>query len=645
MADSDPVAKAAELLAGGGPLDWEALRAAATPDQAHQLENLRMVAAIKALHDALPAPAGSLVQPMSSTTLPPDAPAPRPFSPAAGQRWGRYELFEELGAGNFGQVCRGRDTELGRQVAIKLFRPTHADADFRRRVQLEGQLLARLKDPNIVTVWDVGEHDGRCGLVMEFIQGETLDDVLRSRGTLNVREAVLVGQDVLGALCAAHKAGLIPRDVKARNIMRDRGGRIVLMDFGAGSVLTEPVVGAAGRVVGTPLYMAPEVLAGQQASFGSDLYSVGVLLYYLVTGTYPVSGRTLQDIRLAHMYGNRTPISHRRTDLPQAFLRIVDRALIANPAERYSAAADMLDDLSLAIVPAAEAPVRPATGPLVKGLLATAAVVAGVTAVGALVSSSFNTTMGRSAFATEGITDWFVWGVRSLVQPAAFGLFAVIGIALAHVCKEAVLRVSPGVRKWSDAQAARIRGLGLDNVDLLCCGALVVSIAMVGGAFWYHSDLRGALFITPDVSTATTDQLTRLSPSFAAAHISYRESLTWAAVLCGAIWWLPLWLARKRQQAVNRILLASGAAVLLIALFLSSFPYRLLTRNGSFEVVESESESCYLLGQRNDEALVFCPEHDAPRNAVVSLSKLRRTGRVESPFTRFGRTTAAERKE
>src|SRR6185436_3226096 len=106
----------------------------------------------------------------------------------------------------------------------------------------EGQRLARLKDPNIVAVWDVGEHDGRFGLVMEFVQGETLEDVLRSRGTLNVREAVLVGQDVLRALSAAHAAELVHRDVKARNIIRDRSGRIVLMDFGAGRELDESAV-------------------------------------------------------------------------------------------------------------------------------------------------------------------------------------------------------------------------------------------------------------------------------------------------------------------------------------------------------------------------------------------------------------------
>ena len=634
MADDDPVARVALAIADGEPVDWEAeIAAATTPEEAEQLKNLQLIWAITAQHAS-----DSSVEPPLPSAPPP---TPPPSSSADDGRWGRYELFEELGAGNFGQVRRGRDTELGREVAIKLFQ----DDALRQRVLREGQLLARLKDPNIVTVWDVGEHGGRLGLVMEFIQGETLDDVLRSRGTLNVREAVLVGQDVLRALAAAHAAGLIHRDVKARNIMRDRGGRIVLMDFGAGSELAEPLVGAAGQMVGTPLSMAPEVLGGQQASIGSDLYSVGVLLYYLVTGKYPVSGRTLQDIRLAHMYGNRTPISHRRTDLPQAFVRIVDRALIANPAERYAAAAGMLDDLSLAIVPPAPAPPPPAMGPLLKGLLAAAAVVAGVTAVGALVSSSFNTTMGRSDFATEGVVEWFGWGLSSLLQPVAFGLFAVIGIALCHVCKEAVFRVSPGARGWSEALSARIRGLGLDNVDLLCGGALVVSIAMVGGAFWYHLDLLGALFITPDVSSATVEQLARLSPSSAPAHISYRESLTVVMILCMAMWSVPVWLARKRRQTANRTLLASGVAVLLIALFLTSFPYRLLTRNGNFVTVEWKGDRCYLLGQRNDEALIFCPEHSVPRNHVVSPSELRRTGEPESPFTPFGRTKAGEYKE
>jgi hypothetical protein len=638
MSDStedDLVEVAVDAVAGGRSVDWDALLARANDSQRQHLANLRLVAAIKRVHDDIPA----------SVVLPAAAPSHRSVlaflsTPEAlpldseGRLWDRYERLVEVGAGSFGRVYKAWDSRLERVVAIKILHLDATETKLRQRLLHEGKQLARLRDANIVQVWDVEERDGLFALVMEFVEGETLDDVLRARGTLNAREAILVGQDVLRALSAAHVAGLVHRDVKARNIMRDRTGRIMLMDFGAGRELEELDRADAPDMVGTPLYMAPELLAGRHATFGSDLYSLGVLLYYLVTGKYPVNGATLQDIRLAHMYGNRTPLSHRRTDVPPAFFRIVDRALAADPEQRYKIAGAMLDDLSLAIVPL-PAPAQHSASHAVAGALAVAAVLIGVTVVGGVNSAYYHVTMGTTAFATGGAADSFGWGVRSLVLPTILALLALIGLAIVQMATRLLCRLSSGARRIQGTLTAGAMTFGLGSVDRQCYWALLASVALVAAAYWYHSDLLDALFITPDVSRARLEQLRRLSPSFSADHHSYRMTFIGVVILCSALWWPPLRLAGTRGERLNRILVASGAAVWVIAMLLLSFPYRLLTENVEFEVVRWQGARCYLLGQQDQRALLFCAERDAPRSVEVPESEFEHTGHKESPFAPF----------
>ena len=156
----------------------------------------------------------------------------------------------------------------------------------KERLLQEGRALAKIRHNNVVNVLGVEAHGDRVGLCMEFVRGKTLADIVRGQGKLSAAEAVLIGEDLCRALSAVHGAGFIHRDVKAKNVMRDDTGRIVLMDFGTGRT-AEAQEGTSDRA-GTPLYMAPEVLEGGQASARSDVYSLGVLLYHLVTGEYPV---------------------------------------------------------------------------------------------------------------------------------------------------------------------------------------------------------------------------------------------------------------------------------------------------------------------------------------------------------------------
>ena len=200
----------------------------------------------------------------------------------------------------------------------------------------EGRLLAKLRHPNIVTVFGADIVDGVVGIWMELLRGRTLKDELESRGPLNAHEAAVVGIELTHALAAVHRAGLVHRDIKAQNVMREEGGRIVLMDFGAGRDLRgredQPVS------AGTPLYMAPELLAGEQASAATDLYSVGVLVHHLVTGEFPVVA-SIDELRAAHAAGRRRRLRDVRPTLPSAFIHAVEHATAASASDRVPSAA------------------------------------------------------------------------------------------------------------------------------------------------------------------------------------------------------------------------------------------------------------------------------------------------------------------
>ncbi len=170
-------------------------------------------------------------------------------------RWGALELRRKIADGGFGTVYLAWDRALEREVALKVLRA----ADRAWTVVQEGRLLARVRHPNVVTVYGVDEYEGTVGLWMEWVEGLTLTQVLAARGLLGGQEAALIGIDVCRAVAAVHKAGLLHRDIKAHNVMREAGGRIVLMDFGAGEIRPEHLL-AEPRLIGTPLYLAPETL-------------------------------------------------------------------------------------------------------------------------------------------------------------------------------------------------------------------------------------------------------------------------------------------------------------------------------------------------------------------------------------------------
>jgi hypothetical protein len=251
--------------------------------------------------------------------------------------WGALTVFEEIGRGAFSRVYRARDS-LGRDVALKVFRDPTDSA----RLLDEGRRLTRVRHDNVVVVHGAAQVNGQVGLWMELIRGRTLEDELKTRGAFSAQEARLIGLDLCRALAAVHQAGLVHRDVKAQNVMREQGGRIVLMDFGAG---TEAEAADQRDVAGTPMYLAPEVFDGQPASRLSDIYSLGVLLYHLVTGSYPLSGSSRFEIQRAHAERRIKRLRDARPDLPEAFVQLVETAL-ADSERRYQTAGELEHALS-----------------------------------------------------------------------------------------------------------------------------------------------------------------------------------------------------------------------------------------------------------------------------------------------------------
>jgi len=272
-----------------------------------------------------------------------DSPSVALGTPAVRDEWGPFRLLARVGSGGFGEVYRAWDPNLEREVALKLLLPGAVGGDEEYNSMLrEARAMASVQHPNIVHVYGIDRHDGRVGFWTDFVKGKTLSALLGSQGPFGYREAALIGIDVSRALSAVHRAGLLHRDIKAENVMREEGGRILLMDFG----LSAGERHLGNQIAGTPNYMAPELFDGSAATVCSDIYAMGVLLYYLVIAEYParLTGLTASEAKAA--LARRTPLMDLRSDLPEPFLRAVRIAMDLDPGRRYASAGMLAEALT-----------------------------------------------------------------------------------------------------------------------------------------------------------------------------------------------------------------------------------------------------------------------------------------------------------
>jgi len=325
----------ADAILDGAPIDWAAAESSADGTAQLLVGQLRVLAAVADLHRyAPPTPAmRSDIPPALMDLKVADAPV----------MWSHLRLVERIGGGAFGEVYRAWDTRLDREVALKLLPASSSGDRAASAIIHEGRLLARVRHPNVVTIYGAERIADQIGLWMEFVRGRTLEEVLDQRKVVSAAEAVDIGLELCRAMSAVHGAGLLHRDIKAHNVMRAENGRIVLMDFGAGRELED---NASPDLAGTPLYLAPEVLQGQRATVRSDIFSLGVLLYHLVAGAYPVQARSVREVRRAHERGERTAVQTARSDLPSKFARVIERAIDPRPERRYESADALGADLA-----------------------------------------------------------------------------------------------------------------------------------------------------------------------------------------------------------------------------------------------------------------------------------------------------------
>lgn len=617
MADVALLDDLRQRVADREPVDWDActrdpqVARALSDDDLREIALLRVLDEIGVVHTQL----------QTGTLVDEDAPGVSPVAVAGAddtlQTWGRYRLEAKVGRGGFGSVYRAWDPVLEMDVAIKILHRRSEDRQLTERLLREGRVLAQITHPNVVRVLNVEEHEGRLGLVMEFVRGETMDEVVASAGPLAPREATLVAEDVCRALAVVHARGVVHRDVKARNIMRDRAGRVVLTDFGAG--LSQQPTEDEAAAVGTPLYSAPETLRGAAATPSSDVYSVGVLLFHLVTGRYPFEGRTIEAIQAAQAAApdGAAALVAVRPDLPASFVRVVGRALATTPAERYDSAEALLNDL------VATHPTPPGLARLAaRVVLAAGACVLTLWAAGLLASSTFNHALGRQAFVTETWRDHLGQGTRSLVLPAVLALLGLGGVGALLAVRNVLVAASASarsadgrVRRACERLASR---LGMQDAGVAACWLTLVTAAAVAYVWTRHWPLIEASIW--DASTAPRDLLWHLSPARENEPTKFRMALSLIGAASLALWYLLASTARARGERVPTWVAVAQVSVLVLLYASMQVPYRLAHDSGMFRTTSWRGQMCHEIGTRGSETLLFCANLQ-PRRHLVDTAR------------------------
>jgi serine/threonine protein kinase/Tfp pilus assembly protein PilF len=259
---------------------------------------------------------------------------------------GRYEILETVGEGGMGAVYKAEDRELGRTVALKVIRPELArDPDILQRFKQEILLASRVTDRNIIRIYDLGDAEGIKFITMEFVAGDDLRHLLHRQGKLPPSEAVDIMEQVVSGLAAAHSVGVIHRDLKPGNIMRATDGRVLVMDFGLARSLAGDGMTRSGTMLGTMEYMSPEQAQAKELDARSDIFTIGLITYELLTGIMPYQAESAIASLLKRTQQRAIPVSDIDKNLPGALSNIVSKCLERDPALRYQSASELLNDL------------------------------------------------------------------------------------------------------------------------------------------------------------------------------------------------------------------------------------------------------------------------------------------------------------
>ena len=328
--------------------------------------------------------------------------------PAIGSEVGNCRIVAQLGKGAFGTVYRAENRVLNREVAIKVLPRTLVvdDKDTVKRFLREARTAAQLDHPNVVTVYKLGRDKDWYYIEMQMVEGQTLTQLVEQRGRLAVKEATRIVRLIAEALHFAHQRNVVHRDVKAANVLVTSDGRVMVSDFGLAKCLAD-ASGSAGTtgIVGTPLYMAPELAEGMPADARSDIYALGITLYYLLTGTHPFTGRRAVEIVRRHQTEELTPPSAHNPEVSEPVSDIVARMTAKKPEERYQNVAQLISDLDA---------IGGKFGPCIVRLL-------GTDEIRVLPLADFTASIGRDDANTICLKDTEVSARHAEVVPVADG--------------------------------------------------------------------------------------------------------------------------------------------------------------------------------------------------------------------------------
>lgn len=265
---------------------------------------------------------------------------------------GRYQILERIGGGGMALVYKAQDLLLNRYVAVKVLRQQFVnDEEFIRRFRREAQSAASLSHPNVVSIYDVGEEDEVHYIVMEYIEGQNLNEIIKERAPLPVDEAVRIAAQICDALDHAHHNQIIHRDIKPHNILIGRNGRVKVTDFGIARAVTSATITQTGSVLGSVHYFSPEHAKGVATGEKSDLYSLGIVLYQMLTGKLPFLGESPISVALKHLQEEFEEPRQVNPMIPQSVENIILKSMRKNPGERYQSAQEMLVDLETCLLP------------------------------------------------------------------------------------------------------------------------------------------------------------------------------------------------------------------------------------------------------------------------------------------------------
>jgi serine/threonine-protein kinase len=268
------------------------------------------------------------------------------------QLGGRYEVIERVGGGGMALVYKAQDLLLNRNVAIKVLRQQFVhDEEFIRRFRREAQSAASLSHPNVVSIYDVGQEDEVHYIVMEYVEGKNLNEIIKERAPLQVDEAVRIASQIADALDHAHHNQIIHRDIKPHNILIGRNGRVKVTDFGIARAVTSTTITQTGSVVGSVHYFSPEHAKGIVTGEKSDLYSLGIVLYQMLTGQLPFLGESPISVALKHLQEEFDEPRKFNPLIPQSVENVILKSMRKNPQERYQSAKEMQTDLETCLMP------------------------------------------------------------------------------------------------------------------------------------------------------------------------------------------------------------------------------------------------------------------------------------------------------